>query len=62
MSVKPASGPCPSVPAAEHAHSVLVQLVLNLLQLCKLAVRHPGGARILGTSAKNPAKQAAAAR
>ncbi|XP_067102314.1 serine-protein kinase ATM isoform X1 [Osmerus mordax] len=32
---------------AEPAESVLVQLVLNLLQLCKLAANHPGGADIL---------------
>lgn len=46
------AGPCPSVPAAEHANSVLVKLVLDLLQLCKLAARHPGGAHILGTRGK----------
>lgn len=34
--------------AAEHANSVLVKLVLSLLQLCKLAANHPGGADILG--------------
>lgn len=34
--------------AAEHADSVLVKLVLSLLQLCKLAANHPGGADILG--------------
>lgn len=28
--------------------SVLVKLVLNLLQLCKLAANHPRGADILG--------------
>ena len=28
--------------------SVLLKLVLNLLQLCKLAANHPGGADILG--------------
>lgn len=33
---------------AEHANSVLVKLVLSLLQLCKLAANHPGGADILG--------------
>eukprot|EP00066_Takifugu_rubripes_P017315 XP_011606581.1 PREDICTED: serine-protein kinase ATM [Takifugu rubripes] len=31
----------------EHANSVLVKLVLSLLQLCKLAIRQPGGADIL---------------
>lgn len=30
------------------ASSVLVKLVLNLLQLCKLAANHPGGRDILG--------------
>lgn len=34
--------------AAEPHNSVLVKLVLSLLQLCKLAVNHPGGANILG--------------
>lgn len=33
---------------ADPAHSVLVKLVLNLLQLCKLAANHPGGRDILG--------------
>ncbi|XP_035241866.1 serine-protein kinase ATM [Anguilla anguilla] len=32
---------------ADPADSVLVKLVLSLLQLCKLAVNHPGGADIL---------------
>lgn len=32
---------------ADPAHSVLVKLVLNLLQLCKLAANHPGCAEIL---------------
>ncbi|XP_031716383.1 serine-protein kinase ATM isoform X1 [Anarrhichthys ocellatus] len=32
---------------AEPTDSVLVKLVLNLLQLCKLAANHPGGADIL---------------
>ncbi|KAM3615619.1 uncharacterized protein V6R79_005129 [Siganus canaliculatus] len=32
---------------AEPADSALVKLVLNLLQLCKLAANHPGGAGIL---------------
>lgn len=32
---------------ADPAHSVLVKLVLNLLQLCKLAANHPGGRDIL---------------
>lgn len=34
--------------AAEPTDSVLVKLVLSLLQLCKLAANHPGGADILG--------------
>lgn len=37
-----------AVPAAEHADSLPVKLVLSLLQLCKLAVHQPGGADILG--------------
>lgn len=32
----------------EHANSVLEKLVLSLLQLCKQAANHPGGADILG--------------
>ncbi|RVE64573.1 hypothetical protein OJAV_G00127090 [Oryzias javanicus] len=32
---------------AEPSDSVLVKLILSLLQLCKLAVNHPGGAEIL---------------
>lgn len=37
-----------SLPVAEPTDSVLVKLVLSLLQLCKLAANHPGGADILG--------------
>lgn len=33
---------------ADPTDSVLVKLVLSLLQLCKLAANHPGGADILG--------------
>lgn len=33
--------------------SVLVKLVLSLLQLCKLATNHPGGADILGIKSNN---------
>ncbi|XP_076001414.1 serine-protein kinase ATM isoform X2 [Genypterus blacodes] len=32
---------------ADPTHSVLVKLVLSLLQLCKMAANHPGGAEIL---------------
>ncbi|KAM6946333.1 serine-protein kinase ATM [Aplochiton taeniatus] len=32
------------------SESVLVKLVLNLLQLCKLAANHPGGREILGAT------------
>uniref|UniRef100_A0A8C4HHC9 ATM serine/threonine kinase n=1 Tax=Dicentrarchus labrax TaxID=13489 RepID=A0A8C4HHC9_DICLA len=35
---------------ADPTDSVLVELVLSLLQLCKLAANHPGGADILGRS------------
>jgi len=34
----------------EPSESVLVQLILSLLQLCKVAANHPGGAHILGTT------------
>lgn len=39
--------------AAEPTDSVLVKLVLSLLQLCKLAANHPGGADILGIKSNN---------
>lgn len=42
------------LPVAEPTDSVLVKLVLSLLQLCKLAVNHPGGADILGMKSKKP--------
>lgn len=38
---------------AEPSNSVLVKLVLSLLQLCKLAANHPGGADILGIKSNN---------
>lgn len=41
------------LPAAEPTDSVLVKLVLSLLQLCKLAVNHQGGANILGMKSNN---------
>lgn len=38
---------------ADPTDSVLVKLVLSLLQLCKLAANHPGGADILGIKSSN---------
>lgn len=39
--------------AADPTGSVLVKLVLSLLQLCKMAANHPGGAEILGKILKS---------
>lgn len=39
---------CPLSSSADPSDSVLVKLVLSLLQLCKLAANHSGGADILG--------------
>lgn len=36
---------------------MLVKLVLDLLQLCKLAVNHPAGADVLGTCRHTPGSQ-----
>lgn len=44
--------PVLSLLVAEPTDSVLVKLVLSLLQLCKLAANHPGGADILGIHLK----------
>lgn len=38
---------------ADPTNSVLVKLILSLLQLCKLAANHPGGADILGIKSDN---------
>lgn len=44
---------CPLSSSADPSDSVLVKLVLSLLQLCKLAANHPGGADILGILSKS---------